>query len=187
MTAERDLSSRPTGQRHIGTPRFYECPERKKKPQSPTGLSCAQALFVEDGSLIPICQDHLVPYQKRKWKTPVEVVEDLRARTTMFFAFGVELLVFKDAAARRSECFMCRATINKGEPRVGFDWGVASKTTIHGGWFNRRRRYVHRSCLIDAIFDGKPGEGCPGCTMKMADREFRDYKKYVKEQLRGQT
>lgn len=173
---------------HIGPPRYYECPQRVKKVQfGNTGPTCSMAMLVEDGSLIPVCQTHLVPFKKRRWKTPHEVIEDLRRRTNVFFMYSTELLVFKDEAVRRSECFMCHESIEKGQPRVGFDWTVGNKSTIHGGWFNRRRRYVHRTCLVDAIFDGKPGTGCPGCTIRVADREFREYKRYVEEQLRGQT
>jgi len=182
------MSKHNTAGLHIGAGRYYDCPKhRKATPNGPLEVGGACTIrFLEDGELIPICQVHGIMLKKRKWRTPQELFQHLLWQKQLVFNFGYEVMILKDAAVRRSICVLCQEVIRRGDPRVGIDWNIGRRTTPDGGFYSRRRRYMHRTCLIDAIFDGNPGEGCPGCTAKIADREFREYKKYVKERLRGQ-
>jgi hypothetical protein len=178
---------------HRGKPAYYECPLRKRAAdlqnppiagvRVPVQVPCRTVWFAEDGESVPDCPYHKCALVKRKWKTGGQQVAELfGAGKVIVHDHSSEMLVLKDRAERRSICLLCMGVIDKGEPRIGFDWQVQPRSTLRGGWFVRRRRYVHRTCLIDVIFDGKPGRGCPGCTVKVQDREFRDYKRYIERQ-----
>lgn len=174
---------------HAGHEKVYYCPE-STKPRPHIGtfyaddirgvpISCGQAILT-NGAVIPVCPDHGVSFIKRPWKTTAEKLWDIQDKVFLRLQYN-GLHIFKDKAPRgTAKCRMCDKKIAKDDPRIGFDWSMRANAQLNNGAFiSRQRYYVHRTCLVDAMYDGKVGDGCPGCTARVADKEYQAYRKMI--------
>lgn len=184
---------------HVGDFRSYFCPE-SVPPRTSYGLlnkdwtrhfggkgdvpviDCG-SVDLQDGAQVPTCGTHQILFKKRKWKTVREKMHELRDKTILNVDWHI--IMFRDIAkVGTATCRMCQHKIAKGEPRVGFNWHTGRTVKLpNGAFITRKQSYAHRSCMVDAIFDGKPGRGCPGCTAKRELQEFQSYKKMIKARI----
>lgn len=171
---------------HRGSTRRYWCDEYLDENGKLSKLKqgCESAL-VANGEKIPNCRGHDRPMRLRRNLSPEERRYDAFHRAQ--FSIGSEsypvALVWADVAKREAKCHLCSGQIVRGERRVAFDHAprYGGISLASGGVITRRRQYVHATCFVDIIMGGKPGEGCPGCSTKVLENEFRDVKKMLKE------
>lgn len=165
-----------SGTFHRGQTRRYFCPTAidKGKLKGPDYGS----RVIADGEEIPLCSCHGMPMDKPRWKRIEEKMWE-RKRKTRIEING--MAIWKDEAKRKSTCRLCNATIEKGEQRIAFDFlgrGPAMRTYA-GGVIRAIRHYVHFTCFMDLLMDGDLGKGCPGCTAKVINDEFRIVRKQI--------
>lgn len=164
---------------HKGAPRRYFCHEAFDSAGKLHVQVGCDHMVVNDGQPIPLCATHKVPMLKPRFKR----VEDRRMEVISKTKAVVGIIhMWPDVARRKSKCHLCFGIIEPGEDRIAFDYaprhaGVAPR----GGIITRMRNYVHSSCLIDTLYGGEAGEGCPGCSAKILHDEFMSIREMLEK------
>lgn len=132
------------------------------------------------GVTAPKCATHNVSFVLRR-KTP-SILRWEAVEKSLFEIAANGTIMFQDVASRgTAQCRLCGEKIAKGDNRVGFHCTRRAEKQSNGGYVAYSRYYLHRSCFIDKLFGGSPGVGCPGCTAKMHNDEFRNYRKMLEK------
>jgi hypothetical protein len=183
---------------HKGSSRKYFCPSwltADKKQFVPEVVEEARKLgicqpeWVRTGQPLPTCPTCRVDMVKRRNLSQTERnAEALHKSQLHIDGLGRDICIWTDVGRRKAKCRMCRENIDAGEHRIAFDaaqalprdhWGPSGAS----GRITRRRAYVHRTCFVDMLFGGRAGEGCPGCTVKVMNDEYQEYKKMIKKRI----
>ena len=177
---------------HKGRDRIYRCPKYKKEGSrdhegwtfhSYSKIDHCGAVRLSEGHPIPTCVEHEVRFRMLPITAAMRAAE--ARENAIFVTFRSDVIFFADVAkVSTSRCRICGEKIAKGADRLALDLPERQAIRLmNGAMITRRRFYMHRTCVIDQMFGGKPGKGCPGCTAKVADREFREYKKSILEKM----
>jgi hypothetical protein len=174
-----------TGKLHKGAPRIYWCSqgldEKGMLTRDQLPSQCGPILRYE-GEPILACEHG--PMRRRRNLSPGERTLEAAHKSQLGIGpKGYEYMaVWADIAKRKAKCHLCEGEIIKGERRIAFDSSTRGRSVLmtNGGVITRRRQYVHATCFVDIIMGGHPGDGCPGCSAKVLDEEFRSVKKILK-------